>query len=83
MENNKKNSKNPQEELDEEDAEGGEEPPQPGAGPCVSAKCRTWITITIPSELVGGIGTGTEQVGGKPEVKIGPTQSSRLKVGKM
>uniref|UniRef100_A0A914I7N7 Uncharacterized protein n=1 Tax=Globodera rostochiensis TaxID=31243 RepID=A0A914I7N7_GLORO len=26
---------------------------QLGGGPCVSANCRTWITITIPSELVG------------------------------
>lgn len=35
-------------------------------GPCLTANCKTWITITIPSELVGippGIGTSSSTGG--------------------
>ncbi|KAL3122549.1 hypothetical protein niasHT_003085 [Heterodera trifolii] len=37
--------------AEEEDEAGSDA--RMGGGPCVSANCRTWITITIPSELVG------------------------------
>lgn len=55
-------------------------------GPCVTANCRTWITITIPSELVGippGIGLpgngGAELAQQKPDGK-GATGQLVLKI---